>query len=232
MNLLLLILLVCCSVLTGCQRLTKNPPVRPIEATVLSNNYSLDTAPLRYHIVSKGETLWRICKNYGVSVSEVIKLNHIEDPNSIKVGQKIYLPTQPYVNNSILQVSRSRYYGKSEDFFHWPVRGKIVLFYGQCREGWVNKGIEIKTKDKFARAPKSGKIVFCGKHLKGYGSTVMIDHGNGFISVISANADILKGLGDFVKQGDPILRLKSQKSVVHFEIRKNTKPVNPLKFLK
>ncbi len=185
---------------------------------------------LPYHIVSKGETLWRICKNYGVSMSDVVKLNNISDPSDIEAGQRIYLPINASDNPSTLRVS-GRYSGPTEKTFSWPIKGDVVLFYGQCRNGWVNKGIEIRGKDSNVISPKTGKVVFISNDLRGYGLTIMIDHGDGFISVIAGMGEKKVKLGDTVKKGEVVMTVKPH-SIIHYELRKNAQSVNPLRYLK
>ncbi len=181
------------------------------------------------HIVSKGETLWRICQNYGVDIEEVIRLNKISDPSRIEVGQKIFLPVRSGEKHPVVKVG-SRYSGPTEKNFIWPVRGRISLFYGQCRDGWVNKGIEVIASKKTVVSPKTGKVILISDHLKGYGVTIMIDHGDGFISVIAGNGRGLVVLGQVVSQGEEIMTVPVGEKV-HFEIRKNAKAVNPLRYL-
>ncbi len=185
---------------------------------------------LPYHIVSEGETLWRICKNYGVSMQDVIDLNHISDPTKIEVGQKIYLPVKKKRKEVSFKFA-DRYSGPTERSFSWPVKGSVVLFYGQCKDGWVNKGIDIKATNSDVICPKTGKVVFVSDNLRGYGFTVMIDHGDGYISVIAGQGKGLVNLGEVVKKGSPVMRVAPH-SIVHYELRKNARAVNPLKYLR
>ncbi len=184
---------------------------------------------LPYHIVSEGETLWRICKNYGVSMIDVVRLNNISDPSNIEVGQKIYLPITPSSKSPTLRVA-GRYSGPTEKTFSWPVKGQVVLFYGQCKDGWVNKGIEIRGSDSKVVSPKTGKVVFIGNELRGYGLTIMIDHGDGFISVIAGMGQKTVNLGDVVKKGQVIMKIAPY-TIIHYELRKNAQSVNPLRYL-
>ncbi len=181
-------------------------------------------------MVSKGETLWRICKNYGVDIQEVVKLNHIKDPNAIEVGQRIYLPKSASLPKSRFQFADG-YDGVTERQFCWPVKGKIVSFYRQSKEGWVNKGIEVLASSKVVVAPKTGKVVFVGRDMRPYCNTLIIDHGDGFVSVIASDGEVLVSVGEVVRKGKVLIKIDPG-TKVHYEIRKGTRPVNPLAYLK
>ncbi len=202
----------------------------PSMPAAISNNASLPVG-LPYHIVCKGETLWRICTNYGVPIDEVTRINKIKNPSDIKVGQKIFLPIKEGLPNEKYHFS-DRYSGKTEQRFMWPVKGKVVMFFGQTRDGWVNKGINIVSHRNYVCAPKTGKVVFLETNMRGYGTTMIIDHGDNFLSVLSAQARPLCSLGDVVRQGQKVLAFNHGKGRLHFEIRKRAKPVNPLEYLR
>lgn len=189
------------------------------------------SAGLPYHIVCRGETLWRICNNYGVPIDDVVRINRIKNPSDIKVGQKIYLPVKEGLPDERYHFS-DRYSGKTERRFIWPVKGKVVMFFGQSSDGWVNKGINIASRGNYVCAPKTGKVVFLDTNMRGYGTTIIIDHGDSFLSVLSAQARPLCSLGDIVKQGQKLLVFNKGKGNLHFEIRKRAKPVNPLEYLR
>ena len=106
------------------------------------------------------------------------------------------------------------------------------MFYGQSSDGWVNKGINIASNQGYALAPRTGKVVFLDTAMRGYGTTLIIDHGDGFFSVLSARARPLCSLGDIVKQGQRVLVFDKGSNRLHFEIREKARPVNPLEYLR
>jgi murein DD-endopeptidase MepM/ murein hydrolase activator NlpD len=186
-----------------------------------------------YHTVLKGETLWRIVKAYGVDIDEIVKINRIEDPSRIESGQAIFIPG---AKKSIKKEFIITYPEKSERGYMWPIKGKIVSYYGSKINNVSNKGIDIEAKEGEAiRASRSGKIVFCDEKVKGLGKTVIIEHNNGYSTLYAHNSDILVACGEYVKQGEAIARAgssgRAKRPVLHFQIRKGHKPQNPFYYL-
>ena len=116
----------------------------------------------------------------------------------------------------------------------WPIqpvpRGKIVAMYTE-----VNKGIDIagiKGSPIFASAP--GKVVYSGAGLRGYGRLVIIKHNATWLSAYAHNEKILVTEGEEIKKGQKIAEMGSSDAdqvKLHFEIRKQGKPLDPLQFL-
>ena len=119
--------------------------------------------------------------------------------------------------------------------FIWPVRGDVVVGFGAAGKT-RSKGIDIKTYESApVLAAKSGRIVYCDSRLKGFGNTIIIDHGGGLQTVYAYNSEILVKLGDAVEQGSVIAKAgstgRSNGASLHFEVRKNSEPQNPLNYL-
>ena len=83
----------------------------------------------------------------------------------------------------------------------------------------------------FASAP--GKVVYSGSGLRGYGKLLIIKHNESFLSVYAHNSQLLSSEGQFIAQGQQIAIVggKNHSSILHFEVRRKGKPVDPLKFL-
>lgn len=115
----------------------------------------------------------------------------------------------------------------------WPGNGKLL---GRFAEG-SNKGIDLSGKiGDPVLAAAAGRVVFVGESMRGYGKLVVIKHGNTFLSAYAHNNEILVKERDTVQRGQRIAELgdsdtepKSPK--LHFEIRRQGKPVDPLKYL-
>lgn len=124
----------------------------------------------------------------------------------------------------------------------WPVKGGTVLRgFGKYRHPKFNviinnKGIDIQTQQgQIVSSIKEGEVVFAN-WFKGYGMLVMIDHGGGLYSLYGQLSDILTTTGERVLTGTPIGRVgntdSTQSPNLHFEIRLNEKPVDPLAWLR
>ncbi|MDI1230042.1 MAG: peptidoglycan DD-metalloendopeptidase family protein [Methylobacter sp.] len=120
--------------------------------------------------------------------------------------------------------------------FQWPIKGKILKYFSPAH----NKGIDIAGKTgQDVSAAEAGKVVYSGQGLIGYGNLLIIKHNNLYLSAYANNSQLLVTEGHTVDKGEVIAKAgqaqsnsaKSNQASLHFEIRKNGKPVNPLNFL-
>lgn len=197
----------------------------------------LPTAPLgqalpgSYHRVERGETLWRIARNYHVDLDAVVAANRINDATSLEVGQLVFIPHERQEELS----SGPRISSASEDFI-WPLKGRVIATFGQTTDSMVNKGIHVQPvgTDEVV-ASRGGRVVFSAEDLPGFGRTLIIDHGDGFSTVYARCAEVWVNPGAVVAQGTRIGRVGSggrQKTVyLHFEIRKRHLAQNPYFYL-
>lgn len=114
----------------------------------------------------------------------------------------------------------------------WPLNGRII---GQFTESGTNKGIDIAAKVGDAVvAAGPGRVVYAGQGLRGYGRLVIIKHNNTYLSAYAHNSSILVKEGQTVTRGQKIAEAGNTDSDVpklHFEIRRQGKPVDPIKLL-
>ncbi len=112
--------------------------------------------------------------------------------------------------------------------FQWPLQGRISRNFSQTD----NKGILIKGKTGQAvRAAEAGKAVYCGQGLAGFGNLAIIKHNETYLSAYANNSKLFIKEGEQVEKGQTIGQVGStglRSSSLHFEIRKNGKPINPL----
>jgi murein DD-endopeptidase MepM/ murein hydrolase activator NlpD len=194
-----------------------------------------------YHTVKRHQTLWRICKTYGVDMDHVARINHIRDPSRIREGQKVFIPgAQEPLNVDIYIDDIGGTKGRREDpkgialakgRFIWPVRGKVTQEFG-VRGTTKHDGISISApRGTPIKASDSGKVLYSGDEIRGYGNIVIIKHGQGFITIYAHNQTNQVAEGMMVERGQIIGRVGStgRTSVphLHFEIRKNNRPIDP-----
>lgn len=113
----------------------------------------------------------------------------------------------------------------------WPAGGQVIETFD---EG-TNKGVDIagKAGDPVV-ASAGGKVVYSGSGLRGYGKLVIIKHDANYLTAYAHNQQLLVKEGDSVSKGQKIAELGStdtDRPKVHFEIRKQGRPVDPLKYL-
>jgi len=123
--------------------------------------------------------------------------------------------------------------GEDEDRIDWgwPVHGKMLGVFSES----TNKGVDIagKVGDPVV-ASASGKVILAGNSLRGYGKLIIIKHNANYLSVYAHNSEILVKEGQSIVKGQKIAEVGStdaEQPMLHFEIRRQGKPVDPLKFL-
>jgi lipoprotein NlpD len=114
----------------------------------------------------------------------------------------------------------------------WPATGKLITGFSDTAN---LKGIDIAGKEgQPVVASAAGKVVYAGTGLRGYGKLVIIKHNATYLSAYAHNREILVKEGQQVAKGQKIAEMgntDSDQVKLHFEIRRQGKPVDPLKFL-
>jgi lipoprotein NlpD len=211
-----------------------------------------------FHIVEKGDTLFSIAWTYGWDYHELASTNSIAKPYTIYTGQKIDISNpppykKPAVVSSVGKTSKpaakqekpatkpvkSRHNAtnnKSLDFkngWNWPAKGRVID--GFSTKNPQNKGIDIAgKKGESVNAAAAGTVVYAGKGLRGYGNLVIIKHDSKFLSAYAHTSRILVREKERIKAGQVIAEIGStgtDQVKLHFEIRRNGRPVDPLQFL-
>jgi len=120
----------------------------------------------------------------------------------------------------------------------WPVQGRIVSNFNADQptaNGVINKGVNIAGRlGDPVRSAAEGVVVYSGDNLIGYGNLIIVKHSAAYLSAYGYNSRLFVKEGDRVKAGQKIAEIGSNGSntgTLHFEIRCNGKPVDPLDFL-
>ena len=114
----------------------------------------------------------------------------------------------------------------------WPIAGSLVHDFGQPRAGGLKwNGVVLSApRGREVRAIYHGRVVFAD-WLAGMGLLVIVDHGDGFMTLYGYNETTLKSAGDWVAPGDVIATVGDsggqQQTGLYFEVRQGAKPVNP-----
>lgn len=114
----------------------------------------------------------------------------------------------------------------------WPAQGKLERRFGSPRntvikwDGWLISAAEGTP----VKAIHHGRVIFAD-YLRGQGMLIIIDHGDGYMSLYAHNQVVLKETGDWVQQGETIAKVGNtggqRETALYFEIRHNGKPTNP-----
>ena len=220
-----------------------------------------DAVPPGFYRVKRGDTLLRIALDNGQSYRDIAAWNNITDPNLIEVDQllRVRPPPGPHVSTKPIEplkpadskdakpaadkkaapkkVEEKEVAEAKADAvdppikLSWPAKGKVVEEFSEGK----NKGIDIAGKlGEPIQAASDGKVVYAGNSLRGYGNLVIVKHDNTYLTAYAHNRSLLVKEGDTVRKGQRIAEMgDSDANMVklHFEVRVNGKPVNPMQFL-
>ena len=196
--------------------------------------------PADTHIVRRGETLFSIAWRYGKNPTDVARWNRLGDGSLIHPGQVLRL-TPPPGGSSRSGSTASRTPSKPlpkipaqpAPPWSWPTSGKVNVEFGG--KPGTGTGVLISGKTGQAiRAAASGRVVYAGSGLIGYGQLIIVKHNDTYLSAYGYNATLLVKEGEKVNKGQRIATMgegPERKARLHFEIRRNGKPVNPRQFL-
>lgn len=214
---------------------------------------------IKTHVVGPGETLYSIALRYDMDYKKLSKINGLNNNFHIYQGQLLKLEGSPPKPVSSTRRPTSAKPVKSPPVsphrtknqtvkkpmpqtapistgtvaWQWPIKGEVLEKF-QSGEG-LNKGIDIRGKlGEPVLAATAGEVVYSGTGLRGYGKLVIVKHNERLLSAYAHNRVLVVAEGDKVKAGQKIAEVGSSGTdsvKLHFEIRVDGKPVNPLDYL-
>jgi len=201
---------------------------------------AVEPAPATY-VVQKGDDVYAIAFRFGLDYHDVAAWNRLNRSYLIHPGDRLVLaapagslhrapaPAPVAASHAVASVPPPA--GNSP--WGWPVTGQVVrLFHADSP---LAKGIDItapRGTDILAAAP--GKVVYAGSGIIGYGKLIIIKNSESFLSAYADNDEILVREGESVRMGDRIATMglgRDGRPLLHFEIRYDGKPVDPLAYL-
>ena len=197
-------------------------------------------AKIKTVVVTQDETLYSIARQHKLTVQQLVLYNNIKKPYVIKPGQTLKLSATQRVASSARQKNTKTKQASSKQVvsnqvvnWRWPIKGKLIKTFNKRLND--AKGIDIAGKEgKSIKAAASGKVVYSGNGLISYGNLIIIKHNDLYLSAYAHNRKLLVKEGQKVKVGQIIAELGktgADNPRLHFEIRKNGKPVNPIRYL-
>ena len=207
-----------------------------------------------YYAVKPGDTLIRIALDNGQSTRDLIKWNVLDNPNRIEVGQVLRVvapgidaaavtsksvttakvesrPLDAKGNAAAAAATSASKDGDEDPAWGWPAAGPVNLGFDDQR----NKGLAFFGKAGDAvLAAADGRVVYAGSGLRGYGNLVIIKHNSTYLTAYAHNQTLLVKEDQAVRKGQKIAEMGSSDSdqvKLHFEVRKQGKPIDPAKLL-
>lgn len=194
------------------------------------------------HIVRKGETLFSIAWRYGKDADALARWNRLGDGSLIYPGQVIRLVPRGGTSASSTTASRTSrppanplpsIPAQPSPRWAWPTSGRVNVEFGAQPGPGTGVLINGKTGQPIVAAA-SGRVVYAGGGLIGYGQLIILKHNDTYLSAYGYTTSLLVKEGQEVKQGQRIATMgegPERKPRLHFEIRRNGQPVNPRQFL-
>lgn len=200
------------------------------------------------HVVRSGETVYSIAFRYGIDQRDLMGWNDLDSSGLIFKGQRLRLTAPDGYKRTSSRVSTA---GRPKPAapvrlppasgsgnavrvtWGWPTRGSVVTGFGATAK--TQSGIHIAGKrGQPIHAAAGGEVVYAGSGLPGYGQLLIIKHTSDYLSAYGNNQALLVAEGEQVRGGQLIAKMgdgTSQRSILHFEIRRAGQPVNPLRYL-
>lgn len=191
------------------------------------------------YTVKKGDTLYGIARNYGIKLNELLALNSLDNSATIKIGQKILVPSEK--NNSSSgssAVASDKTSGKSENSssgksnsgnnssykgVSWPLANPVV----KNISGKVS-GVQLTGKDNEpVKAVREGTVMYTGVY-RGFGEVVFVQSKTGLIYSYSGLASVSAKKGDYIVAGGELGKTgRGNDSSIKFMVFQNGMPINP-----
>lgn len=194
-----------------------------------------------------------IHENSGITIHPILAKKPLQSSNSVKVSKdqpaKSQSPTtnkiaskpvikKPIVKPIVKPITKKprpkpQQAPSSNSRWIWPVSGRVISTFSS--KGVTRKGIDVSVKlGSSVYASNNGTVVYSGDGLRGYGELIIVKHSNNLLSAYAHNSSRLVKEGAVVTQGQVIAKSgkgTDGRPLLHFEIRKNGQPVNPLTYL-
>lgn len=208
-----------------------------------------------YYTVQRGDTLTRIGLDHGQGWRDLARWNNLPNPDVIEVGQVLRVsppggavetagvvvrPIAPAGNASTVATvakpesspsAPSTPAGDDGLAFIWPANGALIAGFDEVK----NKGLDISGKaGDPVIAAADGQVVYAGAGLRGYGNLIILKHNNTFLTAYAHNQALLVKEDQKVRKGQKIAEMgksDSDRVKLHFEVRRQGKPVDPAKLL-
>ena len=152
--------------------------------------------------------------------------------------QQLLKDIRKIMPSSLTEIDKRETFSKRRGRLKWPVKGSVKRLFGKSRKAAKLKwnGVLISsTEGKDVKAISHGRVAYAD-WLRGYGMLVIIDHGDGYMTLYGYNQALYKETGDWVEEGEVIAAVGRSggqlKSGLYFEVRVKGQPSNPVKWCK
>lgn len=212
------------------------------EPYVVRTGQVLQIPRTQRHRVVAGDTPFLLAWRYGVAWQDIVVANNLSPDATLRRGQQLLIPSvivPPRERSSapVAPPSRPAVRGPQTETsrFAWPLTGTIRRGYSSASRT-EHPGLDIVAKAGTAvRAAADGRVIFAGEEPQQYGQMVIVDHGGGWHSAYAFLARTTVREGERVKATERVGLVgktgQATRDELHFELRRDNRPVDPLPLL-
>ena len=221
----------------------------PVDSKPLPGLNAANAGKPGYYTVKPGDTIMQIGRVNSQNWRDIVRWNNLDSPNQIEVGQVLRItppegmavatpinpaltppkPLPPIVATP--NVPMTPVAVEDDIAWIWPSNGALITGFDEVK----NKGLKIAGKlgDPVV-ASADGRVVYAGSGLRGYGNLVILKHNETYLTAYAHNQTLLVKEDQTVRKGQRIADMGSSdadKVMLHFEVRRQGKPVDPARYL-
>ncbi|MFN2644229.1 MAG: peptidoglycan DD-metalloendopeptidase family protein [Burkholderiales bacterium] len=203
------------------------------------------------YVVRRGDTLYSIALEQGVAYRELAQWNALDDPARLRVGQVLRVTRPAQSGITVGRIGSARIESRALEAapvkstgapaplpagaeplkFVWPAKGNVIAVFEQTR----GKGLDIdgRVGDPVLAAAR-GKVTYVGSGIRGLGKMLIIQHNDEFLTVYAHTSQIVVKEQQTVQGGQKIAEIgksDAERPMLHFQIRKLGRPLDPKQFL-
>lgn len=211
----------------------------PAATGTVADNRAMAGQP-GYHTVRAGDNIYRIGLNNSQRWQDIAAWNNLQEPYTISIGQVLRVAPLPGEAVAVTPVedvaaqapTPAAPVAAGSRTWVLPAKGRLLNHYN----GRNHKGIAILGKrGDPVMAARAGTVVYAGEGLPGYGKLIIVKHDETYLTAYAHNNKLLVKDNQQVAQGQQIAEMgktHASRVMLHFEVRKDGKPVNPMNYLK
>ena len=211
-----------------------------VDAIKRVNSMSGDTVRLGQKLIIPGLSDEKVA-TAAAKPLDPIRTSSVETAPATKPEVKEYTPPKQATETGAIRKIEAEVTAKAPDStgvntMRWPVQGRVINAFGSNDGGRPNDGIDISVPQGTpVKAAENGVVIYAGDGLKELGKTILVRHADGLVTVYGHVSKLDVKRGDDIKRGQQIassgMSGAAKQPQLHFEVRKNSKPVNPAGYL-
>lgn len=212
-------------------RLTESVKIKTQELKVSRKQQQVEKQKLEDDFIDRASVIKEIEKDIADKGNHLKKMTADEQQL-----QQLLKEIRNIMPSMLTEIDKRETFGKLRGRLKWPVKGKVKRLFGKSRQAANLKwnGVLIPSPEgKDVKAISHGRVAYAD-WLRGYGMLVIIDHGDGYMTLYGYNQALYKETGDWVEEGEVIATVGRSggqlKSGLYFEVRVKGQPSNPVKW--